>query len=595
MTLRLALLALVAAAGCGGATTPPSAHRPRSAEGAAQTVRVAASERYRAGRVHRFFFGGGYRELWKAPVDLPLLDLRRTGGGLTPAGRFGGLQSAVIGFEGADGRRYSFRGTDKDPSAVLPELLLNSPVRNLVQDQMAAQHPGGPIVATALSRAAGVLTIRERMAVMPDDPALGKYRAEFAGMVGTFYEYPTPAEGDRPGFAGATAIIGEKKLYPRLARSPDDRVDAKAYLRARLVDLLLGDFDRHRKQWRWAKIPGRSGWQPIPEDRDQAFVRYDGAGQRLAYVYVPILQCYGPDYPSMRGLTLHGWEQDRWLLPELSWRDWEAIVADLKGRLTDEVIEAALRQLPKAYFELDGARLRDDIRGRRDRWLEGGRRFYEHLAGEVNIQATDATERVHATWTEGKLWIEVSRLKGAKPYFARTFDPAETDEVRIYLRGGNDVVRVTGEPGGIALRFIGGDGTGDGPGTGAKTLADPRGGARFYDIAPDSTVGEGATVVDGDYAPPPPTSGFLKGIDLPPRDWGYEILPFPNFGFQPGVGFMFGAGLQVSEFGFRKHPWSRSHKASASFATGTLLPTVGYSGKYRLENSNLLGTLDVSY
>ena len=38
-------------------------------------------------------------------------------------------------------------------------MLRGTAVASIVQDQMAAQHPGGPLVADALAEAAGVLTV----------------------------------------------------------------------------------------------------------------------------------------------------------------------------------------------------------------------------------------------------------------------------------------------------------------------------------------------------------------------------------------------------------------------------------------------------
>ena len=125
-----------------------------------------------------------------------------------------------------------------------------------------------------------------------------------------------------------------------------------------------------------------------------AFVRYTGVAPRTASIYVPILQKYGPKYPFMRGLTLHGWEQDRWLLPHASWEEWEATARDIQGRINDEVIDRAIAALPNEYQELAGERLRVDLRGRRDRMVEGARAFYEHLAGQVAVRASDATEQV---------------------------------------------------------------------------------------------------------------------------------------------------------------------------------------------------------
>src|SRR5262249_40211024 len=145
----------------------------------------------------------------------------------------------------------------------------------LVQDQIAALHPAAAVVEDALLEAAGVLHPDHRMVVMPDDPRLGEFRKDFAGMVGTIEERPEGAD-KAPGFHGATEIIAHEEAFHRFEEGPDDRPDSRALLRARLVDLLAGDWDRHRNQWRWAKLPDAADWQPISLDRDLAFSRFEG-------------------------------------------------------------------------------------------------------------------------------------------------------------------------------------------------------------------------------------------------------------------------------------------------------------------------------
>lgn len=559
-----------------------------------RTVRVAASKRYQKGRIHQFLFGGGYRELWKAEIELPVLDLAREGNGLTPTGRFGGLQTAVLAFKGNDGRSYSFRGTDKDPSAVLPSILKDTFFRGLVQDQMAAQHPGGPVAAAVISESAGVLTIHERLVVMPDDPALGDFQQEFAGMVGSFYEYPLPVSDNNPGFHGATEIINQKKLYERLSQSNEEPVEREAFLRARLVDILLGDFDRHRKQWRWAKIPGKTKWQPIPEDRDQAFVRYDGAGTRLAYIYVPILQCYGPEFPRISGLTLHGWEQDRWLLAGLEWSRWLEVVADIQKRLSDEAIDHAVAALPPEYAQLDGDRLRHDVRARRDHLREGAREFYEHLSAQIDVQTSSAADRVLLEWApSGDLYVGVRDLKTAtvsEDWFSRSFKPEETEEVRVYLRGGDDKIIVRGDPGSITLRVIAGDGK--------KTLDDSAGGGvTLYDqrLSVKMSPGDRTSLVAEKYELPPSDAGFVDVENVPPREWGSETLPLPAFGYEKDVGFVLGLGFTHTVYGFRKHPWASRYQVSGAFATEAKEPIIKAVATLRPENSPLLIGVDARY
>ena len=44
----------------------------------------------------------------------------------------------------------------------------------------------------------------------------------------------------------------------------DHRVDARGFLRARLMDVFLGDYDRHEGQWRWARYDDANGVRVHP-------------------------------------------------------------------------------------------------------------------------------------------------------------------------------------------------------------------------------------------------------------------------------------------------------------------------------------------
>ncbi len=239
---------------------------------------VDAGSRYEAGGFTRLWLGADYRKLWATPVSVEVLDLGKEAGGLKAVRRVGGQQTKGLALAGADGRSYTFRGLDKDASHLLDAIdpeLKNTVVAKMLDSLMSAQHPASELVARGILEATGVPCPAWRLVVLPDDPALGEFQEDFKGAVGVFAAYPTPAKGTVPGFLGATEIVDHAEMYERLQRG-DDAVDAQALLKARLVDILMGDWDRHRKQWRWAKVPGNPLWVPIPEDRDQAFSRYEG-------------------------------------------------------------------------------------------------------------------------------------------------------------------------------------------------------------------------------------------------------------------------------------------------------------------------------
>jgi hypothetical protein len=221
-----------------------------------ESVVVTPGPAYDASGLHRFFFGDHYRDLWTTPIRVELLDLHHFAGGLTPLKRGGGQQTRSLRFNGADGRQYQFRSLDKDPSPLLPEALRRTLARRILQDQISAGHPGAALVVSPLLEAAGVLHAKPQLRVMPDDPVLGEFRAEFGGMLGTIEERPRGEKDDRPGFADATTVENTVELFERLEKDQDERVDTRAYLSARLVDLFLGDWDRHQDQWGTAS-PGR--------------------------------------------------------------------------------------------------------------------------------------------------------------------------------------------------------------------------------------------------------------------------------------------------------------------------------------------------
>src|SRR6185503_1432708 len=201
---------------------------------------------YQAGSFARLLFGETYRPLWMTPIKVPVLSLERYAGGLRPTQRGGSMQTKSLRFAGADGREYVFRSVDKDPSPSLPPELRGSYASRILQDLISAAHPTGALVVASLLDGAGVLHATPQLMALPDDPRLGEYRSEFAGMWGWVEVRPTddPEDGGA-GFAGASKVISSEKLLERIDKHADERADARAYLTARLVDVFVGDWDRH--------------------------------------------------------------------------------------------------------------------------------------------------------------------------------------------------------------------------------------------------------------------------------------------------------------------------------------------------------------
>jgi len=368
----LGVLVLVAAVGTCGLPRPgiPRASWTRAS---ASEVVVAIAPRYRASAFHRVWMGDGYRELWTTPVRAPLVDLRGFAGGLTPLRRGGGRQTRSLRLRGADGREYVFRSLDKDQAKALSPLR-RAMVGRIRQDQVSALHPGATLVAAGLEDAAGVPHATPRLAVMPDVPVLGEFRADFGGLPGTLQEVP------QAGFAGAERVEGTEELWEALRQAPRDQVDARAYLAMRLMDVYLGDWDRHDGQLRWGRMArgGIGTWVPIPRDRDYAFSNYEGVFPGLARRFDRKIVRFDAAYRDLRGLLVKPREMDERFLCALPPSTWDSTAAAMAHSLSDGAIAAATGRMPREYVARS-ASLAATLRARRDALPGAARRFRAHL------------------------------------------------------------------------------------------------------------------------------------------------------------------------------------------------------------------------
>jgi hypothetical protein len=541
----------------------------------------AAGPQYGASGLHRLFLGPEYRSLWTTPITVEVLDLHGFAGGLRPVSKTGGQETKALVLVGADGREFFFRSVDKDPSATLPPELRGTVAGSVVRDQVSSAFPTAPLIVAKLLTAAGVPHGNSRLVVLPHDPILGEFEPEFAGLMGFLEDRVGGAKDPASHWGGATEIISSDSLFARTGRGSEDRVDPRALLTARLFDVFIGDWDRHAGQWRWARFENSvpRTWLPIPLDRDQAFVKYDGLLLSVARQSVPQLVNFGPKYPYIAGATWNGRDLDRRFLVELDWPTWKSVATALQAKLTDAAIDDALRALPPEHYALKGKTLAAALRQRRDHLLDAARRYYGLLAKQVDIHATDGDDRAVITRgpTGGVDVTLTSASAGrATPYFERRFDSPTTKEVRLFLDGGNDLAVVRGDGGGPTVRIIGGEGP-DRLVDSSRSRRD-----RFYDDpqAPSRTEGR-ATGVDRK-----PYSVQRKSPkDLPPRDWGQRWTASTWVTYQSELGLFVGGGRTLTTYGFRKNPYSTRHRFRAGIATGPKTYRVDYRGDFRRENS----------
>ncbi|MEE9430584.1 MAG: BamA/TamA family outer membrane protein [Melioribacteraceae bacterium] len=532
---------------------------------------------YEAGWLHGFIFGNHWRDVWTTPIKVEILNLEKFAGGLIPIKRGGGFQTKSLRLRGNDGHIWKFRSMEKDPSKVLPENLRKTFVADVFQDQISSANPMAALVVTPILESVGVLQSKPYLVYMPDDESLGEFQNEFGGLLGMMEIHPDVDEKEKIHFEDAEDVKGTLKLFNRLLEKRNEKIDSKEYFKARLVDVFLGDWDRHTDQWKWALYnnDGEKLWKPIPRDRDQAFAKWDGFGPTLAEYFIPQFVHFGETYSSIKDITWSGRFIDRRHLTEVSKPQWDSITIFIQNKLTDEVIENAVNHLPKENYSIAANELITKMKSRRNLLNEISNEYYELINSVADIYCSNKVDLVEVTRLNDEQTKVVVTKKNKKVLYYKIFDNNITNEIRIYLNDGNDKVTVKGKVETSPLvRIIGGRGKDkmidnsivQGYFFNLTPIPDAENKTEFYDSGKKTKVTSGAGTYFCDEKIVEANTDSAKFEPLP-KDRGSELWNFPLANFNSDDGFILGWQSTFYKYNFRDVPFDYKISLSATYAT----------------------------
>ena len=343
------------------------------------SIVIASSLLYKSNPIKDFMQGKQYRAAWSNPIKVPVVSLDTMKGGVTIIEEGGGMQTHSLRLKSHDGTIYSLRSINKDLSNLVPNLVRQLKLENLVIDGISSQHPYGALVAAKLAEASDILHTHPQLVFVPKQRRLDQYNQRYGDRL-YLLEYET--EGPNwTHFKNAVEIMDTEDLqqFKSEYRSRLD-VDEAALVRARLFDIVIGDWDRHPKQWGWVvqKLTDSYLAHPLPGDRDNAFFKAEGVLPTIITnrFFLPHISTYQKAIDYLPGLVR---PFDVYFLKTTSPIIFSEQARLLQEKLTDQKIAAALNSWPPELIELHGKEIIDIITYRRDNLLEISQRFREIL------------------------------------------------------------------------------------------------------------------------------------------------------------------------------------------------------------------------
>jgi hypothetical protein len=549
------------------------------------------------GKSYRWFWGEHYRDIYGTGLEVPVVTLDTLMGGFTIDRKGGGHQSRALRLLDKDGKNFALRGVKKSAvrflqSVVFTDIYIEEDFKettteDVLFDFYTSSHPYATLIIGDLSDAIGVYHTNPTLIYVPKHKALGNYNDEFGDELYIIEERPDDDFINVESFGKPDAIESTDDVIKKLRKDEKYQIDEAAYIKARLFDMLIGDWDRHLDQWRWSRFDisdDEKIYRPIPRDRDQAFSNYDGALLDIMKVLIaPVKQFqeYSGELKNIEWINSAGIKMDRNFTQNSSKEVWVEQAKLIQENLTDEVIEKAFNKLPNEVRNETSEGIKEKLKKRRETMEDIASRYYDYLTKLVIITGTDKDDHFDITRSDGKTKISVSRIKGDKilpPYKERTLSAKETKEIWIYGLDDDDRFSVKGKgskP--IFTRIVGGQNND------IYDIEDGRSVKVFeHNSKPNTIVKRGGATFRFKDIYSNNTYDFDKYIQKV-----NNILP--SIGYNPDDGMRLGITDTYLVKGFKKYPYHRKHIVRV----GYYFATRGFAFQYDGEFANTFGKWNV--
>ncbi len=539
-------------------------------------------------------WGDHYRDLYGKKIQAKVAILDTLYGGLEVVRKGGGHQTRSLRLQDKQGKQYNMRALKKSGVKFLQstvfrnnyveESLEDTVSEDILLDFYTASHPYIFTVIPELSDAVGVFHTNPEVYYVPKQKALGKYNVDHGGELYMIEERPEENHKDLASFGKPDDIESTSDVYERLRRDEKYKIDEPAYIRARVFDMLIGDWDRHQDQWRWAEYELENGdhiFKPIPRDRDQAFSNFDGGflgTLRGLMGFANQFQVYDEELKDVKWINASATRLDRTLIRNSGREEWLRQAKYIQDNLTDTAIENAFENIPPEAKGEDLNNIKKNLKGRRQNIVNIADRYYDYLTSLSIVTGTDKDDFFEIQrMKDGKTRIVVSRIKDGKKgtvINAKTFNKQETKEIWIYGLDDDDIFESTGKADNpIRINIIGGQNN---------------------DIY---RFNQGRKIAVYDHKSKPNTIEKRGGAKIRFTD-NYQINNFdknedvltassvlPVIGFNPDDGIRIGPMAVYTINGFHRNPFSSSH----AFSGGYYFATQGFDLGYRGEFAGILG------
>ena len=367
----------------------------KSQFGAIESASIYTDEETDKDGLYKLLWGEHYRPIYSRKMEFPVLFLDTLPGNVRAIAEGGGHQSRSLRLIDDEEHEYTLRAMKKSAVRFLQatvikdhyvkDYLKNTVVERYVQDFYTTAHPYAPFAVNGLMDALEVYHAEPKIYYIPKQEALGIFNENYGDELYMLEAHVGDENKDYEAFGQPDDIINSLDLLLEMQETKEAYVDEDLYIRARLLDMLIGDWDRHDDQWKWAEFEEENGdkrYAPIAKDRDQAFPRFDGpiiSFLKIGFPAIRPMETYDEMVDRPKWFNLAAYPLDKALINRATWADWQKQVLYIQQNITPEIIEESFAVLPEEANDETIDYIKKNLEARKANLMEIAEEYYHYL------------------------------------------------------------------------------------------------------------------------------------------------------------------------------------------------------------------------
>lgn len=523
------------------------------------------------GSLYNWMWGKHYRSLYYVPIKVNEIDFSTWSGGLSLVEHMPNLYGLLL--KNRDRQYYLLKELGLPTSFVESsffrkvynkDLYRNTYLGDFIKEATTIENPFGFIISENLAKKLELNTSKiNLLEVTADSPNFFLDSTSINDKLVSIYHFPN-----------LDSLNIMTQIDNLLTNIHDDKgkLDKQIYLRSRLFDMLIGDWNKIPENWGWlsAKDSIYSNYRPIVLDRSHAFTKVDGVffKRLLGMLGLGFITNYDAKMPDIMKVNKLGYPLDLALTANYTEEDWLEQAQYIQATLTDSILKETYNLLPEELQIADFEIIMNDIKSRRSLLDQMATKYYAQLQKTPILVAKNVGVLVE-TKDDKKLHVCFLNKETDNIVFDKIYDPKNTKEIWLYILGTENDIVLDKQSKPISLLLINQEGSNN------------------YNIKAAQKTKIYTSQLSKDKLD---SLSHVKTITTKEPEslaYDYQKFKYAKFAITPigvydsDLGLNIGTSISYTKYGFRRRPFTSQHQLSYNYSKG-----LTYQGIYPIFDSN---------